>query len=400
MPTYTYIAINPEGKRITQTLTASSPEAAYAKLQKERYFVVNLREQSKSSLKHFHLSLRQKIYFTQNIATLLSSGISLGEAISIIAADTKDKRVAAFYQHILEDLERGTAMSDSLSHFPDSFDEIYLSLVRSGENSGHLDTVMDSIGKNLERDARTIQQVRSALMYPSLVFMALGGLGLIIVFFVLPKLTKIFSELDVTLPLLTRILIKTGEFVGGNMLISALAILFALIMLIVLYHIRPLRTRIMQVLIRLPLIQPVVENLDLSRLTATLSLLLNSGVAIQDALTISAGTVQDKNLVIALRNTSDKLASGKSLAVALADSPLPRTMTALVAVGERSGKTAEILGKLSKHYEEQLDSAIKNFTTLIEPILTLVVGILVAIVIMSIMLPIYQFMGTLDAAAQ
>ncbi len=398
MPRYRYTIIDKAGKRVSKVVTAPDRERVVRTLNElGNSFIVEIRDITRLTHRPRQFSVNDKIFFTQNLAVLLSSGISLGEAVGIIASDMEGKSVGAFFLLIQNDLEQGSSLSFALSRYPKIFDPVYISLVEAGENSGELSKVMDKLADGIERDAHTIAQVKSALLYPIFVLSALFILGLVLTFFVLPKVTRVFSQLSLeNIPLTTKLLIGYSDFVGKYPFFVLSAIVGIVAVGVTFFRLPPGRAFVSLVANRLPILKQIVIAFDLARLSSTLALLLNAGVPIQRAIRIASGTVKNPKLNREFREGSEKLATGISLARTMSATSLPKTFVALVAMGERSGNVASIFQTLSNHYEDQLDSALKNFTSILEPVLTLVVGLIVAGVVMTIIVPIYQFIGNLE----
>ncbi len=400
MPQFKYSAINQSGKKIKQTLAATNREEVLTYLTSQHLVPVEVTEVTKVAGGSHKLKTNEKIFFTQNVAVLLSSGISLGEALAIIANDSPNKKSAQFYESIRIELEKGTPLSTALRKYPDTFDTIYLSLVEAGENSGELASVMSNLAKGIEKDARTMHQIKGAMVYPGIIMASLVLMGIVIVIFVLPKITDVFLSLNVKLPFITQLLVNFGKLATNHPLLFLLTVAIVCVGGVTLWRIKPIRLAISLNVMKLPIIRDLVRNLDLTRLSSTLSLLLAAGVPIQNALKIAAGTITNPRLSKEFSEVSNKLATGTSLGTALYKTQLPKTFVALVAVGERSGKISSIFETLSSHYEELFDTSVKNFTSAIEPTLTLFVGIVVGGVVISIMLPIYQFVGNLSNVAK
>lgn len=400
MPNFRYTILDSAGKRFTKVIAAANRNEVAKFLQQNKYFIVDITETTNRNINlKTPLNQRDKISFTQNISVLLSSGISLGEAITIVEQDSSSKSAASFYSSIRNDLEQGTALSKALAHYPHLFDSVYISLIEAGENSGELSEVMNSLAASIEKDQRTLSQVRTALLYPGFILASLAGLGIVLGFFVLPQITKVFAQIDTELPFATRMLVSVSNILSRYPLpiIGTMTVISTIV--VAYFRTQAGKQILSRISTHTPLLKPIILNLDLSRLSSTLALLLNAGVPIQHAFKIAAGTLKNQRLKLELESTSEKLASGISLSQSLQTSSLPRTFVALVAVGERSGKVSSIFESLGKHYEAQLDTALKNFTSLLEPMMTLFIGLLVGGVVITIMVPIYQFVGNLQGAS-
>lgn len=389
-------SINAAGRKVKRTIEAASQNEA----------VTFIRHQGETPIEIVaigrgrpRLKTAEKVFFTQNVAVLLASGVPLGEALTVIAGDSPSRRSVSFYDSIRVDLEQGLPLSAALKKYPATFDSVYVSLVEAGENSGELATVMANLAQGIEKDAHTLHQIKSAMIYPAIVLATLFIMGTAIVFFVLPKITQVFASLNVTLPLATRWLIAVSQLANARPWLTLGGLIAGVAALFGLTAIAPVRAAGRRAALRLPVIRSLVRHLDLTRLAGTLSLLLGAGVPIQTALTIAGGTITSPTLSGQMTGVADELARGVSLGVALHQTELPKTFVALVAVGEKSGKTTAVFATLTEHYGQLFDVAVKNFTGAIEPALTLLVGLIVGGAVITIMLPIYQFVGNLQNLA-
>ncbi len=397
MADFQYIAVDQAGKRLSKTMIANSRDEVAKFLTEKHYFIVSINDISDKVMKQGNrLTMNDKIFFTQSVSVLLQAGISLGESLAIIAADTPRKTTSLFYESIRLELEAGSPFSAALARYPKIFDPIYISLIKAGEASGELSTIMDSLSKSLDSDQRIRNQVRSALLYPSFIMLSLAGLVTVIVFFVLPRLTKVFTDLNVPLPFATRMLVALGTVAANKPFLLLGIIISVVATAVVLIRLPSTRRLLLRIAFYTPFIRQVIESSDFLHISSTLSLLIAAGVPIQDAIFISAGTVQHPLLNRELTSVSQKLSNGKTLTQALRETSLPRTFVALVSAGEQSGRIDEIFKDLAGHYQDVLDVSIKNFTGIIEPVLTLAVGLIVGGTVISILLPIYQFVGNLS----
>ncbi len=394
MPQFNYTAVDGQGRRVTQVITATSKIDVANMLKQNNLFVLEIAEIAEHRRKlPKRLSMTDRIFFSQNIATLLSSGMSLSASLAAISEDTENRGIIPLYVAIRHDLERGFPFAKALSRYPEIFDNIYVSLIQAGENSGKLEDVMQQLADRLEKDSRTINQVRSALMYPTLILSSLFVLGGLIITFVLPKLIPVFTDLKVKLPITTRMLIGLSQLITHHTVVffSSLAVMAVLAVLI--YRSRWGKRTIATASVHIPVVSKMINYLDMARIASTMSLLLSAGVPIQKAIEIASGTVKNPKLKIQLETAAKDLATGSTLAQSLSNSTLPKTFVALIGVGERSGNIDKIFGTLADHYEDLLDTSVKSFTGLIEPILTLFVGLIVGGTVLSVMVPIYSVVG-------
>lgn len=344
---------------------------------------------------HADLSL-----FIRHLATMIKSGISLVEALEIIFDQTTNQHFKKVIAAIIDQVKSGRTLSSALGRYPRIFDPLIINMLRAGEASGTLEANLWYLADELEDRLELRQKVRTAALYPSIVFLATIVLGVILAYFVLPKISHLFSNLNFELPLTTRILLATAAVLEK----SGLYILIGVVVGVALF--RFLVTRKFAkptwhlVLLKLPVLGGVLMHYNLALISRTLGTLLKSGLTIDQAITVTSETVS--NVVYQRRLTSAlvQVERGKRLADVLAgfkDSrrkPLfPLMAVKMIGVGERSGQLAESLLYLADYFEREVDTTTKNLTTIVEPVLLLVIGLVVAFVALSVISPIYQITG-------
>lgn len=379
-------------------VVAETIDQAASQLTADGFLVTRLRENATRQhwligTSHPELLREEKIFLAQNLATFLDSGMPLLDALVMITADTPSQRLRNLMEGVIFDLKTGTALSTSLKKDEASFDTVFIALVEAGESSGKLAGIFYSLAEKMKQEAQTVSRIRSALAYPAVVVGALFLLGVLLTFFVLPRITVIFTDLHLDLPLLTRMLLATSRLmttyplvsIGGLLLLLGSARLF-------LRSLTGKRT-LYWLGSHLPIAKNVFWFIDLQRFTSTLGILVKAGIPIQDGILIAGRTVHHPVLARQIPEAAEALAGGQSLATVLGQTELPRTVISLLAVGEQSGSLSRNLEGLEKHYREQLDEALRNLTGLVEPILTLFVGVVIGLVVIAIIVPIYQLVG-------
>lgn len=341
------------------------------------------------------LKLYEKIFILSNLATLIKSGMSLPTALQTTAEDAPTKNVRVVSELLRSGLERGSSLSAVLTAHPQIFDRITIALFEAGEVSGNLEKMMSELARRLDEDQRTVSRIRGALLYPALLLVVIFFLFLVITFFVIPRLSLVFSKINVELPVTTRIIFAFGERVNRNPFLTFLSLALVILALVGLVVSGPGKRFLRRLAFKLPVVKNMAFYLDLSRFSSTLAMMIGAGIPIQKGLEISAKVVGNAELAQQIGSAGTAVVKGVTVAEALKGGVLPRTFISLIAVGEKSGTINRILTELSVHYQQKLEDSIRSFTSLIEPVLTVFVGITVGAIVISVVLPIYQLIGRL-----
>lgn len=393
MPKYNYSAKNSKGTDVKGLVEADTKKVAVSLLKDRGYIVYSLSEQ-KSSILNFSfgkVSDTDKVNFTQNLSTMVGSGLPLVQSLDILVNQTKSKKMKEAVMAILKDVEAGTSLSDALSNFPDIFGNNYISLVQAGEASGKLDEVLKRLADTLDKQRQFKSKVKSAMLYPAIVTIVMIVVIAVIMIFVVPKLIEMYESFNIELPLPTRIMIGISNFVSRFWYI----IIIASVGLYVAYK-KYKQTPSGQIVIgrltfRTPVFGPILKERDLTEFTRSLALLNASGVSIVDSLAITIDAVYNPIYKNAITKFVDDVKKGGALSKSVADDRnFPQIISEMLKVGEETGKTDEVLMKVSKYFEEEVDRKIAGLTTAIEPIIIAILGVIVGGLIISVITPIYK----------
>ncbi len=342
------------------------------------------------------ISHTEVMLFTKHLAVAIKSGLTLQESLEMLEEDATGK-LKKVLGEILEIISSGQTLSTALSNYPKYFSSIYINLVKTGEISGTLDANLAELAKELKKAHDMRQKVKSAMMYPMLVFIAVAGLGLSVATFVLPKILPLFETLDVELPLSTRALIfiagifeNHGIWVFGGTVIGAIALTW----LMKRKFMKPITHAIP---FKIPKIKEISHNINLERFTRTLGILLSSGMTVDDSLQITADSTGNYHYQKAIQSVIPEIQKGNCLADILIEHPklFPKIAVRMIGMGEKTGNLDNSLKYLSEYYEGEVDNAMKNLSTVLEPILLIVIGVVVGTVALSILGPIYKITGNL-----
>jgi len=338
------------------------------------------------------ISVVDKIFFTQNLQVMLKAGLTMVNGLLTLADQTTNKRFRAILKDIRQNIEKGQSLSEALAHHTNVFPEIFINMVRAGEKSGKLEEVLLHITNQMRKSHTLIAKLRGALTYPIVVLVAMIGIGITMIVFVLPQITAIFTEVDAVLPLPTRILIATSDIVQSSGLWILLGFILLVSLFIYLIHTNKGKKIWHSLLLKLPLAGPIFHKINLAKFARTFSSLLKTDIQIVQTFQITATTVSNVRYREALMLAADQVKKGTSVAQALGDNRqlFPPLVTQMAAVGEETGTLDSVLDDLAGFYEEEVDRVMNNLSTIIEPILIVLLGGAVGFFAVSIIMPIYS----------
>jgi type II secretory pathway component PulF len=341
------------------------------------------------------LSNSDKIALISNMHTMLASGIPILETVESLLEDSKGGQ-KKLLQTLHQDLGQGQHMYVTLAKFPKMFDKVTVSIIKSAEESGTLDTSLDDLKTNIRKEIEFNDKIRSALIYPFFIFIVFVIVMIVILVEVIPKISTVFSQLNVTLPLPTKIMIATSNF----LLAYTIPIIIATVLLIAgfIYLFRQYRRFFVQAFTSLPLVSLLTEQIDLTRFTRSLYLLLTAGLPITVALELTQNVVIKKNISNAIKHAKNYVYSGKKLSDGFKDNRkvIPPIMIKIIEAGERSGSLDKSMLDISEYLDYEVSGTLKTVTALIEPIMIVGVGIMIGGMMMSIIAPIYQMIGQIS----
>ena len=400
MPLYTYKAKDTHGKVIEDVIQAGSRQEVATNLKAEglQVLMVKSPETKLESLFSGKISVSEKATFCRFLATMLRAGMPLPEALNIIRKESENKRMQKILADVTFQIRKGSSLSVTLSKYPNDFDEIFLTMVKAGEESGNLDKTFDYLSKQLLASHEMTQKVKGAMVYPAVILVAMAGNGILMITFVLPKISEVFSQLNLKLPFTTRMILGIGNFVGENtaLVLGGTVLLFIITFLI--FYIRRTRKIISRIFAGLPMVKKLVDQIDVARFARTLSALLKSAVPILPALDVSSDVLSQDRLKKEAKKFSAEVASGESLSEVLVKSKkvFPQVMVQTIRAGEESGSLEVVLEELAEFYEREVDYSLKRLTSIIEPVLMLVIGVGVGAMVVMMVIPIYSIVGSLE----
>ncbi len=400
MPLFSYKQIDRSGRERPGAVDASSPEEARRKLRNQGIRVVHIEEASEG-LAHgetaskaawgSRIKSKDVAEATRQLSILLLAGIPLVESLGALIEQLGDSRLSGILAGVRDRVNSGSALADAFSEYPMAFPQVFVSMVRAGESTGSLEQVLSRLADMSDKRARLTQQVRSALAYP--MFMAVVGCAVVlfIMSYVLPSMTKLFTEMNMSLPLMTRLLISISAFVDHWIkwvLIGIVGLGVGLRMWLARPEVRLIWDRMV---LRLPGIGPVLIDVTVARFTRTLGVLLGSGVDIVESLELSEAVVSNAVMIRAIQQTREAVSRGQHVSWALAqDSIFPPVAIHMIAAGEKSGGMEEGLLRIADSLEAQVDSKLAVLTSLLEPLMIIILGTIVGFIVLAVLLPVFD----------
>lgn len=345
------------------------------------------------------ISSQDRLNLTSSLATMLTSGIDILEAVESLIGESKGN-LLKILKSLKEDLNQGKTVSESFSRFPKAFDPITINLIKAAEETGTLDLTLKDLTETIKKDMDFVSKVKGALAYPILVVIVLIGVVVLNLFFVIPRIATVFTKLRVQIPTPTKILIEISNFVTHNTLYTIAALLAAMIAIYLLFKIK--KQLLLNILFSFPLISKLIVEIDLTRFTRSMGVLLKSGIPITDSLELSEKVVIKSAVKSAIAESLRLVNSGKNISDGLSKYPktVPGFAIRIIEAGERSGSLEKSMTELAEQFDSRVTNRLKSLTTLIEPLLLLFVGLMVGAIMLAIIAPIYKLIGSIGVRGQ
>lgn len=341
----------------------------------------------------FHsISLRDKIFFVQNLRIMIKGGLSLGAALQTVAEQISNKYFKEVINSVWREVESGVSFSQALEKYPKIFSDLFVNMVKSGELSGNLEQVLERLHTQMKRDHDLISRVRGAMIYPAVVLIAMVGIGTAMIIFVVPKLIAIFEEFRAQLPLPTRILINVSKFITGHGVVVAGSLFIFVFLFIKFYRSQPGKRFFHKLFLKLPIMANIVKKINLARFCRTASSLLKTDIPIVQTLKITSLVVGNIYYRAVLVDASQKIAKGLQINKVLSAYPklFSPTVIQMLKVGEESGAVEEVLDEVAQFYEEDINQVMETLPSIIEPILILFLGLGVGGMAVAVIMPMYS----------
>jgi type II secretion system protein F len=403
MPLYSYKATDSSGKIVQETLEATDEMAAVASIQEKGYIPIRvtlggggkklLSSDLTGPISSFinRVSGKDVMMFTQDLATLLEAGLPVDRALTILADVSEKDQFKLLVRDILRIVQGGGSLSDAFAKYPNAFSKFYVNMVRAGEAGGILESVLKRLGLFLESSQDLKDYIKSALVYP-IFLLFVGGISIIILMtYVIPRFSIIFSDLGGAIPLSTQILLAASNILRSYWWLLILLIVSGCFC-IYRYKTTPSgQVAIDKMKLKLPVAKDFVQKLEVSRFTRTLGTLIKSGVPILESLNLVKGIISNKVIRDALSEVHERVKEGERLSKPLEDTGVfPSLAIQMITVGEETGKLEEMLLRVADNYEKILKNMVRRLIGFLEPAMILVMGVVVAFIVISMLMAIFS----------
>lgn len=332
------------------------------------------------------------VVFTRQFSTMIDAGLPLVQGLEILSEQVESKALAKTLTVVKSDVESGSTYADALKKHPKIFSELYVNMVAAGEAGGILDTILNRLAAYIEKAMKLKKKVKGAMIYPAVVTTIAVGVIAVIMIFVIPTFSKMFSQFGGTLPAPTRLVITMSQFLAGiGGLISLGAIVGIIVSIVQIRRTEKGKKVIDAILLKLPIFGTILKKVAVAKFTRTLGTLVSSGVPILDGLEITAKTAGNKIIEYAVMDVRKAVAEGKTLEEPLSKAKVfPPMVTHMIAVGESTGALDAMLSKIADFYDDEVDNAVSNLTAMMEPMLMVFLGTAVGFIVISMYLPIFK----------
>ena len=421
MARFKYVARDAAGKRVTQTVDGTSKEEVLSNLKKENLQVLSVTEDGASAAPAapgkaaasggggFFASLSAKaaprpkvsgemlVIFTRQFSTMIGAGIPVLECLTILQEQAEDPGFKLGLGRIVEDVRGGSDLSQALSKHPRIFERIYVNMIKAGEASGQLDTILLRLAEYLESSEKLKREIKGAMTYPVVSLVMIFGITIFLLVFIIPKFQDIFKALKVDLPLPTVIVLWVSR-VMTTYFMQCVIIAVGVFLLIKWWKSTDAGGYAWdRMMLRMPVFGQLLSKVALSRFSKTFATLLRSGVPILGALEIVSSTAGNRVVEEAVNNAREAIRQGENLAKPLGESEVfPPMVVRMIAIGEKSGALEQLLEKISEFYDQQVEATVEALTSLIEPIMIGVMGLIVGGIVLSVFLPIFKIQVALQ----
>lgn len=401
MPTFIYTAINDQGEIINGELETIDIKAVTDYISRQNLTSISVKPKKDLNNRFTNLfssgiSQQEKIILTKYLSTMIRSGLSLKEGIETILNDTDKKTFKKVLTEAKFDLEKGQPLSVTFERYPNFFSNIFIALIKAGELSGTLEKSLDHLGIQLKKDYKMKQKIKGAMAYPLVLIAASVTVIFIMMAFVVPKLTKVFTQSNLELPWTTQLVIKISSLISENIYLIICFSIAAGLSFLYFRKKKKFQNIVSEIILKIPFVSELYVKIILARFIRTLGTLLSSGINILKALDISAETVGYNRYHKAIKELGKETGRGVSMGNSMKKRQdlFPYMLINMVSVGEKTGNLDTILNELAIFYEDEVDNSMKNIVSLIEPLLLLIMGLIVATIAFSVITPIYQLVGS------
>jgi type IV pilus assembly protein PilC len=403
MPVFTYYGEDKDGKKVTNTVTANDRFSVYAIARTEGHSVSSIDEGSKLVLKKFlnierinyvlsRVKQDELVMVTRNLGSMLTAGLTVSRALSVIERQTRNPRLKGVTKRIVERINQGDQFNVALAEFPEVFDNLYVAMVKAGEESGSLAESLKTLSVQMERATNLKKKIKGAMIYPAIVISVMIGIAILMMIYVMPQITGVFKGMDKELPATTQFLISASDLMASSPLLVLLTVIGVVVGLMTFLRSKIGKITVSWLVVRLPIIGPMAKETNAARTARTLSSLLNSGVDVLRSIEITEEVIQNVFYKKIVREAAVRVEKGTALSEVFIERSdmYPILVGEMILVGEETGQIAGMLGELAIYYETEVERKTKDLSTIIEPLLMVVIGAGVGFFALALIAPIYS----------
>jgi type IV pilus assembly protein PilC len=409
MPTFTYIGLDRDGNKVKESVSAADRFAVYDVARTAGHTVSKIESATQFSLKKYFdvekinsmlskVKSDELVMVTRNLGSMLTAGLTITRALSVIERQSKNPRLKSIVKRLVERINQGDQFFEGLKEFPDTFNDLYVAMVKAGEESGNLAQTLQTLAVQLERSNNLVKKIKGAMIYPSIVMTVMVVIGILMMIYVMPQITGVFKGMGKELPPTTQFLIATSDFMVAYTLQTVGGLIAVFIGFIYFLKSKIGKIATSWIIPRLPAIGPMAKETNAARTARTLSSLLNSGVDVIQSIEITEDVVQNVFYKKILREARDRVEKGTALSEIFVERTdlYPILVGEMILVGEETGQIAGMLGELATFYENEVERKTKDLSTIIEPLMMVVIGGGVGFFALALIAPIYSISDGLN----
>jgi type IV pilus assembly protein PilC len=381
----------------TSTIDAASRDDVIAQLRRQRLNVVKIDEATPKKPKRGHIKMRDIVILTRQFSTMINAGLPLVQAMTILAEQSQNKVLSEIMRKVVFDVESGNTVADALGKHPQAFSNLYVNMVAAGEAGGILDTILMRLATFMEKNDALIRKVKGAMIYPGVIMSVAAIAVTVLLIFVIPVFENLFTSAGLALPLPTRIVMGASRFLKSYWYVVLAAAGTAAFLFKRYNATSDGKLKIDRFMLKVPVLGDVLRKSAVSRFTRTLGTLISSGVSILDGLEITAKTAGNRVVQDAIMESRSSIAGGDTIAQPLKKSGVfPPMVISMISVGEQTGGLDEMLSKIADFYDEEVDAAVSNLLSLLEPVMIVFLGVVVGGMVVSMYLPIFDMINAVQ----
>lgn len=405
---FKFKAVKKTGEHYDGELEVSDRRALYAEISKDGGTIISafeVKDGKKRLPKLFSAGIlggvrtAEKINIAKNLGSMLEAGLPLTRALAVLERQTRNKKLKNIFLKIQDNVSKGETLSKSFAEFPGVFPKIFVSMVKAGEESGSIARSLKSIAEQMEKNHLLVKRLRGAMIYPAIVVSVMIVISILLLIFLVPTLTQTFSELDLDLPLSTKIIIGLSSFLKNNTLSSILILIFLVSFTAFVFRTKSGKRVLSYSFLKLPIISNLIKESNSARTARTLSSLLSAGVDFLVAIQITRDVIQNPFYKKILESAEENVRKGDTISSVFLDRRTqnfyPPFVGEMVSIGEETGKLSQMFENVASFYEEEINQKTKNFSTIVEPILMVCIGLFVGIFAVSMLGPIYSLVDAI-----